>query len=358
MNLKDSLLESTMLALQGKLNLNENKTIGKKAKKTESIDVSIDDNGATIVETDDATVIVTDIEKEETTEAPVVEVPVEGDETIIPEEVVEPETVEEPVEELPTIDEIVDGETEADKEDLDESKKSCEECGNEVCECNKVEENINDDFAKAKELLAVIFDANATEATREDAKNSLKTLIDTKKVEEDVEIEISEDGQEVEVTVDEGEVIEVKDETPEDAERPTIETDDPEDENEETEVEEPTEDNEEEVEDEFDEDSFAMALENYYKENMKMAKSFKVEKINKEDKNLKIEGKLINKFGKEYNINLEAKLEASGRFYSQYNIINDKLLKENKETTKITMLTKLKENKLYCTQIKAKSLIK
>ena len=339
MNLKDSLLESTMLALQGKLNLNESIQIGKKASKTESIDVSIDDNGSTVVETDDATVIVTDVAEEEAVPEEVVEIPVDGNETIIPEEVVEvPETTEE----LPTIDEIVDGETEADVEDLEESKEV-------------ITEATSEDFEKAKELLSIIFDIEVTDEEKVNAKESLKALIDNAKIEENVEIEVSEDGEEVEVTVDEGENVEVVDET-EEAETSDEEVEDVEATEEETE--ESSEEVEDNKEDEFDDDSFAMALENYYKENMKMAKSFKVEKISRADNGLKIEGKLANKFGKEYNINLEAKLEASGRFYSQYNILNDKLLKENKENTKVTMLTKLKENKLYCTQIKAKSLIK
>ena len=183
---KLSLTEATMLALQGKLDLTENKKLSKrKAKKTEDINVSIDDNNNTIVETDEATVIVTDkqdpvISPEESVETDVVEVPVEGDETIIPEQELSPEQ----------IDEIVD-------EPLEESKK----------------------------------------------------------MEENIEIDVSEDGKEVEVEVNEGEVVEVKDETPEDVERPNVETDDEtNDETEDTPAELPEED--EAITDEIFEESY------------------------------------------------------------------------------------------------------
>ena len=185
---KLSLTEATMLALQGKLDLTENKKLSKrKAKKTEDINVSIDDNNNTIVETDEATVIVTDkqdpvISPEESVETDVVEVPVEGDETIIPEQELSPEQ----------IDEIVD-------EPLEESKK----------------------------------------------------------MEENIEIEVSEDGKEVEVEVNEGEVVEVKDETPEDVERPNVETDDEtNDETEDTPTELPEED--EAVTDEIFDESYVV----------------------------------------------------------------------------------------------------
>lgn len=107
---KISLTEATMLALQGKLNLQE------------SVDVSIQDDGLTMVDTDDKIITVQDkvdtlpeeeiitepvegvipeecedcteeVIPEETSEE-VIEVPVEGEETIIPEEEVSEETLE------------------------------------------------------------------------------------------------------------------------------------------------------------------------------------------------------------------------------------------------------------------------
>lgn len=105
-----NLVEATVLALQGKLSLNENRA--RKTKKSEAIDINVNDNTSvsiadneTIVETDDATVIVDkkdnmnfdtslpmDITNEET-----FDMPLEGDETVIPEEVADEETEDEEV---------------------------------------------------------------------------------------------------------------------------------------------------------------------------------------------------------------------------------------------------------------------
>jgi len=222
---KMSLTEATMLALQGKL-VEEKATTKKPTKrlKKENIDINVDDktnvsvmNNETIVDTEEATIIVDKKENEfvpetsdgivdDTTlpmEAPVdtVEVPVEGDETIIPEEVID-EPIVEPSEEnaidddvdLPVVDDeekeeskkieakerttkdvyVVQGnygqgwedvfESEDRKDAKDrlkeynenekeyahklitrrvkkESKSTCEECGKEVCECDKKVEN-------------------------------------------------------------------------------------------------------------------------------------------------------------------------------------------------------------------------
>ena len=281
----------------------------------------------------------------------VVELPVEGDETIIPEEVVEPETTEEPVEEVPTIDEIVDGDTE---EDLEESKKPCEDC-------EKKEEDRNDDFKKASDLLAKIFDINTSDEDKEEAKKSLKELIECSKIQENVEIEVSEDGTEVEVTTDEGENVEVVDETEEpetsDEEAETIETP----ETEETTEEEIPEDVEVEEEDEseFIEESFEKALTEYYKENTKSIKGYKVENITKTEEGLKIEGILTNKLDKSIRTELLAKKVQEGKFYTRYDIANIKGLLESKTSTTANLITKLtKENKLECTSIANKKLVK
>lgn len=132
---KASLVEATMLAMQGKLILEEEKGI-----KTEDIEVETDDvevtlgTDKTIIDSEEATITVEKNSESSAveTEPETVEVPVEGDETIIPEEVVEPEEVED---EVPSIDEIVDEEVPAeeantepeDKEDTIEESKSLEE---------------------------------------------------------------------------------------------------------------------------------------------------------------------------------------------------------------------------------------
>jgi len=399
-----NLTEATMLAIQGKLKLDESKEI-----KKESIDVSVDDNGATIVETPEATVIVTDTE--DVTEAPVedaivaevpeegvavVELPVEGDETIIPEEVVEPEVTEEPVEEVPTIDEIVDGETEADEEDLEESKKPCEDCGKEKCECEKVEESkkveeaIRDDhdlniflaweLRNKNEDLAKFVTTDPDEVDNCELVNYVRAQIESeldykldqvidsldldqfqpleesKKVEENVEIEVSEDGTEVEVKTDEGENVEVVDET----EEPET-SDEAEETASEEVVEVPEEETTEEVEDdsEFIEESFEKALTEYYKENTKSIKGYKVENITKTEEGLKIEGILTNKLDKSIRTELLAKKVQEGKFYTRYDIANIKGLLESKTSTTANLITKLtKENKLECSSIANKKLVK
>lgn len=124
-----SLTEATILALQGKLKLEETRQVRKpkrkvenKEVKTEDIDVTVnnttvsqDDMGNTVVETEDATVVVTDKkENEEAIEGPAedfinsdetIDVPVEGDETIVPEEEVSEEAIEEITDEPEDIEE-------------------------------------------------------------------------------------------------------------------------------------------------------------------------------------------------------------------------------------------------------------
>lgn len=130
-----SLVEATMLAIQGKLILEEEKEI-----KTEDIEVETDDvevtlgTDKTIIDSEEATITIeknnesTSIEAEPET----IEVPVEGDETIIPEEVVEPEEVED---EAPSIDEIVD--EEIPSEELDTSTEEVVEPEEDTMEESK-----------------------------------------------------------------------------------------------------------------------------------------------------------------------------------------------------------------------------
>ena len=390
-----NLTEATMLAIQGKLKLDESKKL-----KKESIDVSVDDNGATIVETPEATVIVTDTQNaaeapteevvvaEVPDEVETVEIPVEGDETIIPEDIVEPEVTDEP-----TMDEIVDGETEADEEDLEESKKPCKDCGKEKCECDKITEEVEVDsdgsvtletvrdidevngaiVAVLDEAIAELNDEDIDESkkaklldklnTMKSETNRLQVILDgylnildeSKKVEENVEIEVSEDGTEVEVKTDEGENVEVVDETEE------PETSDEAEETASEEVEVPEEETDEEVEDdsEFIEESFEKALTEYYKNNTKSIKGYKIEKISKDRNSIKIEGLLINKLNKSVKTELKANKVQEGKFYTRYEIANIKGLLESKTSTKGTMITKTtKESKLECTSITNKKLVK
>lgn len=167
----DKLVEATMLALQGKLELKENR-VSRKTKKSEGIDVNVDDNttvsvegNETIVDTQDATVIVNKKEDEfipETSD----DVPMEA-----------------PVEE-PTVDAPV-----APDDDMVEVPA--------------------DDTVMPEEVVDEPVD---TELPTEESRKF-----------ESVEIEVSDDGKEVEVTTDNGEEVEVKDETPEENEDGEVE---------------------------------------------------------------------------------------------------------------------------------------
>ena len=138
---KMNLTEATMLALQGKLPMRESKATRKprNIKKTEAIDVNVDDktnvsvlDNETIVDTEEATIIVdkkqdsfipeTNDIIEPNPELPVdsVEVPIKGNETIIPEEIVDEPIVE------PSEENAIDGDAdlpEVDDEEKEESKK-------------------------------------------------------------------------------------------------------------------------------------------------------------------------------------------------------------------------------------------
>lgn len=339
-NKADKLVEATMLALQGKLELKENKSSNKKAdkfikdyfqhkfdletlhnkltplfnskkdaveyladnesrikkeiKKTEGIDVNIDektavsvDDGMTVVETEDATIMITEPQKqpEESVEAPIdspveepktVEVPV--DDTVMPEEILdEPVDTELPVETEPTIDDIVNDdvpmdtsvEAEEDDEEKDESKKITEttqkdatdEVIAEVKQAMKkyglddisVEQNeetgdicvmccrSNDSFPISEKvwgvdtinvdkLISTLDDLDIGHCIEESKKVEDKSIPNNEKAKaflrkydkdykepktENVEIEVSDDGKEIEVTTDDHEEVEVKDETPE-----------------------------------------------------------------------------------------------------------------------------------------------
>ena len=126
---KISLTEATILALQGKLELTEEKEIKNESieVETDNTEVTVNDD-STVVETPEETITVekkdtecvdceTPVESEEvievpeTVEEPVEELPVETEE---PEETTSEETVEEPIE---TVEEPVED------EDLDESKE-------------------------------------------------------------------------------------------------------------------------------------------------------------------------------------------------------------------------------------------
>ena len=211
---KMNLTEATILALQGKL---ETTNMYSKRLKTESIDVNVDDttnvsveNNETVVDTEDATIVVSkkddlgDVSDVET-----IEVPVTGNETIIPEDTVDDAQPIDDIGDVEEIDtdlpvEVDDGETtDADvPSDIDLPLETTED-ENEESEENEEEKD------EAKEIKG--------SKIQEILKNRrrLGEHLNTSKKTEEVEIEISNDGKEVEVTTDNNENVEVVDETPE-----------------------------------------------------------------------------------------------------------------------------------------------
>ena len=284
---KMSLTEATMLALQGKLV--ENKRPARKLKK-ENIDINVDDktnvsvmNNETIVDTEDATIIVDKKENEfvpETSdgviddtslpiEAPVdtVEIPVEGDETIVPDETIDT-PVEEPTETVdvePDVDLPLETTEPIEDEEKDESKK-IESKKEFKFESKKLQEEITDDVHRvaeeiAKEIEKVGYmnfqdiDVMAADKlglsldklreeqidtdiyiclnylgidnnfgdgdffTQEYAEKHPEVKEESKEIKkEEIDIEIADDGKSVEVTTDDGEEVTVKDETPDENE--------------------------------------------------------------------------------------------------------------------------------------------
>ena len=165
---KLNLTEATMLALQGKLEeskpARQSRASKKLTKKQENIDINVDEKTAvsvmgneTIVDTEDATIIVdkkedefvpetsTDLPVEAPDEEEVVEVPVDGDETIIPEDEVPVEQLDElPVEQADEDEAVLDAEADVDlplgdttEDDEDEDEDEDEEEDKE--ESKKVE---------------------------------------------------------------------------------------------------------------------------------------------------------------------------------------------------------------------------
>lgn len=209
MNKKDKLIESTLLALQGKLELNEKVNI-KEAKAKVQEDVEVETNDAevtvgedtTIIETNEATVtveqnkeescegdectdtetaeeVVTDetfddtpLSNEETTGDEVVEVPVEGEETIVPEVDVDTETAEEELLGFLEDDDIKRFMEIYEYENLTESKKyNKEECEDKVTKFSS--KSFNEAFTKMyKEKYKTVESFKTTKVTL--GKDTLK----------------------------------------------------------------------------------------------------------------------------------------------------------------------------------------
>lgn len=212
---KMNLTEATILALQGKL---DTKPYSKRYK-VESIDVNVDDttnvsveNNETVVDTEDATIVVS--KKDElgdTSDVETIEVPVEGNETIIPEDTVNVDNIDDsqPIDDIGDVEEIdTDLPVEVDDNETTDVDMSSD-IDLPLKDTDDESEKQDDEKDEAKEIRG----AKIQEILK-NRKRLGEHLNATKKTEE-VEIEISDDGKEVEVTTDNGEEVEVKDETPE-----------------------------------------------------------------------------------------------------------------------------------------------
>lgn len=250
-NRTDKLVEATILALQGKLELKENKRVSGKTKKSEGIDVNVDDKttvsvegNETIVDTEDATVIVNkkedefipetsdDLPMEAPVEEPVVDAPVAPNEDI----------VEVPADDTVMPEEIVDEpvDTELPDENLGESKnidnaevktinvKGLSNAWKIIKYKNKYYQLSNSEYEELMSDPDKFFNyydingystlKNLIDNAKNDAVLGPLSFKENKKL-ENVNIEVSDDGKEVEVTTDNGEEVEVKNETPDENEK-------------------------------------------------------------------------------------------------------------------------------------------
>lgn len=212
---KMNLTEATILALQGKLDTKPHS----KRYKVESIDVNVDDttnvsveNNETVVDTEDATIVVS--KKDElgdTSDVETIEVPVEGNETIIPEDTVDVDNIDDsqPIDDIGDVEEIdTDLPVEVDDNETTDVDMSSD-IDLPLKDTDDESEKQDDEKDEAKEIRG----AKIQEILKN--RKRLGEHLNTTKKTEEVEIEISDDGKEVEVTTDNNESVEVVDETPE-----------------------------------------------------------------------------------------------------------------------------------------------
>lgn len=328
MNRKDKLIESTLLALQGKLDLNEsNKTkiSNAKQKKTEDVEVETDTaevtvgEDTTIIDTDEATVTVeknvdtcvdgectdtsdmdtvdtetfddTPLSTVDTSDVDTVEVPVEGNDTIVPDE------------------DIVTDEDEGEDEDLDESKQikteDVDPRPNETKMLELIDDGAIDTTSLAKELLAWLSDDDVKRFMQIYEYNSYF------KNEDDEDLDESKKIKTKNTKCDK-----------EECDKPVSK---------------------------YSSKTFNEALTNMYKSKYKTVESFKTTKVKLTKNTLKIEGKIINIDGIEKPIKLEMKKLNETKSFTKYQMRNFKgLLRESKNST-LKMMTRVnKDNVLEC----------
>lgn len=333
MNVKDNLVESTLLALQGKLNLTESKV-----KKQEDVEVETDEvevtvgENKTIIDTDDSTVTIeksteecadcdedTNVDElvdtetfDETplsTEEPIadtedvetIEVPVEGEETIVPEEdvVIDTEDTEDTEEsEEDDEDEVLENK-EIKTEDVDPRP-------NETKMYDLIESGTLDTTKLCKELLGFIDDKDIQRFMEIYEYNN---LTESKECTENCE------KQEEECSKEEKE-----------------------------ECDEPIS--------KFSSKTFNEAITKMYKSKYKTIESFKTTGVSLKNESIKITGKLTNVDGITKDICLEMKKLKENKSFTKYELTNYKgLLKESNNSTLKMMTMKNKDNILECKYI-------
>lgn len=107
----------------------------------------------------------------------------------------------------------------------------------------------------------------------------------------------------------------------------------------------------------YSEESFQKTIEGFYKEQFKTLAEFKLNNVTKTDSEIKVEGTLVNKFGKTRDICLEGKCAQKGKTFLKYNIKESAGLKlESKFANKLSMMTFTnKDNVLECKYLKQKT---
>ena len=105
------------------------------------------------------------------------------------------------------------------------------------------------------------------------------------------------------------------------------------------------------------EESFQKVIEGFYKERYKTLKEVKIDNIEINENNIKIESTLTNKFNKNRIICLEGKCIQKGKSFMKYNIKESTGLKlESNNTTNLSLLTFTnKNNILECKYLKTKT---
>lgn len=339
---KISLTEATILALQGKLELTEEKEI-----KNESIEIETDNTEVTV--NDDSTVVETPeetitVEKKDT-ECVDCETPVESEEVI---EV--PETVEEPVEELPveteepvetTSEETV--EEPVEDEDLDESK-----------EIKTEDYNTFEDFNSAVKANGGLYNFVANVASRispylmkEIALNAIYAAQNDEKIIADIKERVFESKEIKEESSNE--LIEKSKENIKNKIKEKMENKEQCD-CEKEEVKEECNDIDNNVQKtnyRFNESSFTKFISHNLSKKDENFESFKINKFLINENKLKIEGTQINKDKTTKNITFKFNKIQENKARTKYELETDK--KEEGNTDKILLKTSInKDNLIEC----------